>query len=253
MFAPLVNMRDYAYHHAHLDSETYRANLLRYSHKARHEQACRNCGDHHPIVLGYFSKDCVMIGTRMRIQRAYGSPPPKAITMTMPMPAYRRQATFFKELWDCFLEEAARGGCGINIANGQSEPLLWLQWKSWNGNLGQTKNKGAFDNLWEGFVRARPEENELEAPVAWLTIRSEVGPSGCRLLPPPSSPLSELLAGSPCDNSSQPLATRTLAPIGTGRPTASVLSPLPQVEPRAQDTTEPRFAAYLVPYTFDGV
>ena len=60
-------------------------------------------------------------------------------------------------------------------------PLLWLQWKRWDGMHGQTRNQENFEKLWKTFVSATTEEGIL-LPVAWLTLRA----MNAEVTPPPS-------------------------------------------------------------------
>lgn len=91
----------------------------------------------------------------------------------------REQAALFDQIWFWFLDmkhendEVRKGLAAAQRSKGSLKakaPLLWLQWRRWDGLSGQTRNQENFEKLWKGFVVAEGQEGR-QMPVAWLTLR----------------------------------------------------------------------------------
>ncbi len=157
---------------------------------------CRNCGQHHPVIPGTYSSDCVIVGGRSHsspTKRTSQSrlPPSESLTTVLMPATIREQAALFDQIWFWFLDikhendNLRQGVAAAQRTKGSLKakaPLLWLQWKRWDGLHGQTRNQENYEKLWKSFVSASTPEGQQQ-PVAWLTLRAMSSEAS-----PPSSP-----------------------------------------------------------------
>lgn len=148
----------------------------------RHKQRCRNCGQHHPVLDGMWSSDCIVLGPR---SHADGSrkrkriPDASRLSLWPICPDVRAQALLFDSifhLWNLMKQhnEDVRGRfVQGDVGKGELKakaPLVWLEWIASDGHRGQTRNQENYDRIWHRCVKHETEEGQI-IPTAWVSLR----------------------------------------------------------------------------------
>jgi len=150
-------------------------------------RSCGTCGQCHPHIPGRYTADCVMVGSRSHKQPRRRKSnevlaEDRLITILMPT-TIREQAILFDHIWFWFVDlkhnntDIRECVSSLTTAKGALRavaPLLWLEWKSWDGTRGQTRSQENYEKLWKTFVQS-VDESGRNLPVAWLTLRN-LGP-----------------------------------------------------------------------------